>query len=408
MVRRPTFALSVIAAVASLWLGLLAPSADADFGIAKWEAGTCAVDATPVAPCTYASPEASFFTQAAGHPPFGITDFSVNTTGGLLSEPEGNVKDVRVDLPEGLNVNPQATPQCPKAEFEASPANCVGSEVGVSYVTSSLLPAPLPFTVYNLEPDFGAPALFGFNVDVLLVNADVYLVADVATDSDYHEGFTISEVPNAVPLVENRLVFKGDTGGDFLTLGSQCDGPEKTGLKVDSYQNPGQFLSYSTTPPAQIGGCHSVPFAPEIEVGSESPTTDSPSGAQTNVDVPQASVDSSTLRTAKLTLPRGLGLNPAAAPGLQACSDEQFGVGVKKPSNCPPASKIGVVSIQTPVLPPNSLPGEVYLGSQQSRDPASGNVAWTPPTLSLQAADFVVASVSWASSQVSLTSFGVR
>ncbi len=147
--------------------------------------------------CTYASPKAQFFTQAAGHPPVGLTDFVFNT-GGLLGAPEGNVKDVRVDLPEGLNVDPQAVPQCPKADFEANPASCAASEVGTSIVTStsSVLPLPLTFPVYNLVPDNGSPALFGFNANVpLLLDADVYLVADVAWDSDYHEGFTITRSP---------------------------------------------------------------------------------------------------------------------------------------------------------------------------------------------------------------------
>ena len=70
-----------------------------------------------------------------------------------------------------------------------------------------MLPLPLSFPVYNLVPENGRPALFCFNANVpLLLDADVYLVADVAWESDYHEGFTITEVPKEpVPLVENKL-----------------------------------------------------------------------------------------------------------------------------------------------------------------------------------------------------------
>ena len=74
-----------------------------------------------------------------------------------------------------------------------------------------------------------------------------------------------------------------------------------------------------------------------------------------------------------MSLPRGLGLNPAAAAGLQACTDAQFGKGTKNPVSCPAASQIGTASIQTPVLPAGSLPGKVFLGQQLSRDPTSGN-----------------------------------
>ena len=371
--RKRAGILAAIAAVAAA-LALPAAPAQAEFGVASWEAGTCKSD-TPE--CTYASPKSQFFTQAAGHPPLGLTDFVFNT-GGLLGMPEGNVKDVRVDLPEGLNVDPQAVPQCPKADFEANPASCGASAVGTSIVTSitSVLPLPLSFPVYNLVPDDGSPALFGFNANVpLLLDADVYLVADVAYESDYHEGFTISEVPKEpVPLVENRLVFDGTKGGSFLTMGSQCNGPSATGLRVNSYQDPGRFLTYSTTPPADIDGCGAVPFAPAVATAPESNATDSPTAVAVDVSVPQRlqPQNSSTLRTATVSLPRGLGLNPAAAPDLQFCSTDQLGKGKRTPVACPAASQIGTVSIQTPVLPANSLPGKVFLGQQLSRDPESG------------------------------------
>ncbi len=362
-----------MALAAALVLACSAAPANASFGVSKWEAGTCTGD---LPQCTYSSPGSQFFTQAAGHPPVGLTNFVFNTTGGV---PDDNVKDVRVDLPEGLNVDPQAVPQCPVATFESNAAACSASEVGISEVTSEVLGAPagpLPFPVYNLEPPQGVPALFGFTVGLPLIPiASVYLVADVAWDSDYHEGFTISEVPTTLPLVQNRLVFDGTKGGTFLTMGSQCNGPSTTGLKVDSHQNPGNFLSYATKPPAEIDGCQSVPFKPAIAASAGGAATDSPAPVAVDLTVPQGQqpLNSSTLKTANVSLPRGLGLNPAAAGGLQACTDAQFGKGTKNPVGCPAGSQIGTASIQTPVLPADSLPGKVFLGRQLSRDPTSGN-----------------------------------
>ena len=235
---------------------------------------------------------------------------------------------------------------------------------------------PLPFPVYNLDPPQGVPALFGFSVGLPGIPvANVYLVADVAYDGDYHEGFTISEIPTTLPLVENRLVFDGTKGGTFLTMGSQCNAPSTTTLKVDSYENPGQFQTYPTKPPANSDGCQSVPFAPTVSSASESPTTDSPSGVTVDLKVPQGlqPLNSSTLRTANVSLPRGLGLNPSSAPDLHFCSDAQLGKGTRNPVACPANSQIGTAAIQTPVLPANSLPARVFLGQQLSRDPASGN-----------------------------------
>lgn len=377
--------LSATSAMAvALMLAVMAPAAGAAFGVSKWEAGTCKSDAPK---CTYSSPEAQFFTQAAGHPPTGLTDFAMNVASGLPpigGAPEGAIKDARVDLPEGLNVDPQAVPQCAKASFEANTLNCTASQVGISEVTSEVLGVPvgpLPFPVYNLDPPPGVPALFGFSVGLPGIPvANVYLVADVAWNSDYHEGFTISDIPTTLPLVENRLVFDGTKGGTFLTMGSQCNAPSTTTLKVDSYENPGQFQTYSTKPagpgrPVNSDGCQSVPFAPTVASSSESPTTDSPSGVTVDLKVPQGlqPLNSSTLRTASVSLPRGLGLNPSSAPDLHFCSDAQLGKGTKAPVACPANSQIGTASIQTPVLPANSLPAKVFLGQQLSRDPASGN-----------------------------------
>jgi hypothetical protein len=359
---------------------LSATAADAAFGLKKWEAGTCVADATPVAECTYASPKAQFFTEAAGHPKAGLTDFELNTAP-PLGAPEGKLKDVRVDLPEGLNVDPQAVPQCPKETFESNPTLCATSAVGTSYVTaiSNLLPLQLPFTVYNLVPEFGRPALFGFHVEFpLVVDSDVYLVADVAWDTDYHEGFTISNIPESPPLIRNRLVFDGTSGGTFLTLPSPCNGATTTTIRVTSYE--GQTDSSATTPAGPgnevpIDKCQSVPFDPGVATAPGTTVTDSPAGAAVDLTVPQKlqPQNSSSLRTAKASLPPGMGLNPSAAEVLQACTDAQFGKGTRNPVTCPVGSQIGTVSIQTPVLPPDSLPGKVFLGQQLSRDPESGN-----------------------------------
>src|SRR4249919_617035 len=118
------------AAVVALTLAIAVPVASAAFGVAKWEAGTCMSDAPK---CTYSSPESQFFTQAAGHPPTGLTDFAMTTTGGV---PDGAIKDARVYLPEGLNVNPQAVPQCPKATFESNAIACAASYFWISAVTT--------------------------------------------------------------------------------------------------------------------------------------------------------------------------------------------------------------------------------------------------------------------------------
>ena len=352
--------------------------ASAAFGVSKWEAGTCKSD---LPECTYGSPSSQFYTQAAGHPPIGLTNFVFNKNG---LAPEGAVRNVRVDLPEGLNVNPQAVPQCPKADFEANPATCEASKVGVSEVSALTLsilgifevPIKVTANVYNLIPDEGHPALFGFHVEVpLVVSTNVFLQADIEWAGDYHEGFTISEITNAVPLTQNRLVFNGQSGGNFLTMASPCNGPIGSTLKVESYEgaSEGPIL---TTPPAPIGGCGSVPFAPNVTAASSGPT-DSSAPVTVSLNIPQhpgaGELSSSTVKSANVTLPAYTGLNPATAPGLKFCPDKSFPLKSKAAVSCPAESQVGTIAIEAPELPAGSLKGPVYLAEQKSRDPLSGN-----------------------------------
>ncbi len=95
------------------------------------------------------------------------------------------------------------------------------------------------------------------------------------------------------------------------------------------------------------------------------------------MEVPQKAgkeaINSSTLKEAKITLPEGMTLNPAAASGLEACTDAQFGRGTGGPVNCPSGSQIGTVAIETPTLPAKSLQGAVYVGAPLSSSPKSGS-----------------------------------
>jgi hypothetical protein len=368
-----------------------------------WQAGTC------VNPeCAPQDPPASFYETAAGHPPFGITQFIIKHTTELTHlEPEVDLKTLRVDLPIGLSVNPGATPQC-AAEH---PAECATqqplSRVGESIVKVSpeaplLPPVPITAQVYNLVPKPGEPARFGFTVEAvpdlpLLPPSDIYLEADVAWDSDFHEGFTIN-VPkvSSVKLLENRLVFDGlahvaGHPGFFLTTPSTCFDPSSpafahtysTYARGDSIQNPdpsfpngSPFVESPLPPGTSPKDCGSIPFNPGLHLNPGTDQVDSPAGATTEVTLPveedATAQETSTMRTARVTLPSGMGLNPSAANGLQACTDDQFGKGTRNPVQCPEASKVGTATVVTPPLPEGPLTGNIYVGTQKSRNPESG------------------------------------
>ena len=375
-----------------------------------WQAGTCSEEPPEsVADCSVATP-GQFFERAAAHPNWGFTQFIVkHETPGPLETPIGELETVRVDLPVGLSVNPGATKRCPLATFEAGAGGCPPeSKVGESAVTASLLGIPTPPTppltrvhVYNVVPSEGEPARFGLE----LAGNEVFLKADVAWAGDYHEGFTIAvpQVADLEPLVKglilkNRLVFDGRAGdGTFITTPSTCLGEATPGPSESAYST--YLLAGSYAEEAQSGyvfpqsaeprfespippdtspkECDSIPYEPAVEVEPSTMATNSPTGATVEIEVPHIvgadEQDSSTTKTAQVTLPAGMGINPSAANGLKTCSDAEFHKSSKAPVECPPESKIGTVTIESPPLPEGNLEGDVYVGEQLSRDPTSGD-----------------------------------
>ncbi len=410
----------------------LAPTVDSG-----WQAGTCKYEPPEVQAegiCSVATTH-QFYETAAGHPKWGFTQFIVKhkteepLPGQKLEKPEKEVATIRVDLPVGLSVNPGATEVCPLATFKSGAANCESlypeSKVGESFVTTALpvtgivTPPTKPLTqvpVFNVEPVFGEAARFGLE----LADNEVFLQGDVAWASDYHEGFTI-DVPKTLPTVlgtglvlKNRLVFKGISGdGTFLTTPSTCLGEAfpwgpaghvySTWLLAQSWDEKEEeeaggpyAFPRSAEPPFESPipqgtspkKCGTIPYDPSIDVEPNTGTTNSPAGPAVEIAVPhllpnvanEDEQDSSNTRSATVTLPAGMGLNPSAATGLKTCDDSQFGKGTEAPITCPPESIIGRAKIESPPLgnktvpqPEEDLEGNVYAGKQLSHDPLSGN-----------------------------------
>jgi len=86
---------------------------------------------------------------------------------------------------------------------------------------------------------------------------------------------------------------------------------------------------------------------------------------------------SPALDNAVATLPQGVAINPGAADGLQACTDNaaeppgspgnEIGLGSNAQPACPHASQVGTVEVTTPLLP-DVLHGEVYVSADHSNN----------------------------------------
>lgn len=173
----------------------------------------------------------------------------------------------------------------------------------------------------------------------------------------------------------------------LLTNPTRCDGePVITTMHLSPWQSPGAFeadgdpdltdplwKSYSAAAPP-ITGCDALAFHPTIDVATSSSSPGAPSGLEFKLNLPQTdAVDglaTAHLRNAAVTLPPGTTVNPGSADGLASCSSSQIGLVSKSPvrftklePSCPLASKIGTVTIDTPLLA-DPIGGDVFLAAQ--------------------------------------------
>jgi hypothetical protein len=458
-----------------------APAAQAapEFGVETLVAGNCtasfeACGSVNVGPYsiikepTLAEAKEQAYTQAAGHPPFGITDFKVNTEGTLPNEvpaglAEGKVvKHVRTDVGPGVSTNPEAVPKCTMKAFDASAKEeeavpgtgfypkpeCseTGSEstvIGVNKVTvyagpNGVAPGvsdlPLEGTAYNVEQPQGVASVFGVALKLPMaltaaslkkgfkeaeekgakpgengfpsLPAQAFLEAqqyyahtlingNVEWAGNYHDYYEIN-VSTALPLISSRLVLKGNIGstgnGGYITLPSNCAGvgPATTNtVTLESATGQTAAKKYITLIPTE--GCNGaapfepVPFLPTFKLTPETTQSDLPDGITTELSLPHnplpTEIDSSQLKTATVTLPEGLTLNPSAANGLKACTPAQIGIGTRNAVSCPAESKIGEVTLTVPDLPAaEPLTGSLYLGG-----PESGPITGPPYTMYIDA-----------------------
>jgi hypothetical protein len=355
-------------------------------------------------------------TQAGSHP-FALStrievkslvekDFSGND---IPRSEGGNVRDIEVNLPPGLVGDPGATPACPARQFsQGLNSSFIGvvcpDDTQIGTVRLDLSGAYSEGPVYNLEPPKGDPAEFGFKV----FSVPVVLVPSVRTGSDYGVSVRFTGIPEEKSTINGAVTLWGvpadarhngqrgecleknesrspgtpeyecpvsGTPKPFLSMPTSCTGPLTVGASIDSWLDPGSFVSTSTTMPGMTG-CEKLDFTPQIVVSPEPAQAASPSGLSVEIRVPQTyenpeGLAESNLKDTTVTLPAGVTVNPAAGDGLAGCSEEQFGLHDAVEVACPDAAKIGQVEIVTPLLP-NPLRGSAFL-AQQGNLPGNGS-----------------------------------
>ena len=326
--------------------------------------------------------------------------------------PVERFKDTIVHLPAGMVGDPTATPvRCTAAQLSDFDREGVGertsdcpeeSQVGIVHLIY-LQPGGGPDVValYNMVPRPGVPAELGF-----LYQAEAISIVAHVRPSDHGIDLESPDAVSSVAISEVDVTLWGVpadsshdylrhlcTGGwhgnvegrrcpskaprrAFLRTPTSCTGPLPWSAEVSTYTHPETFVHAEATSPG-LTGCELLPFAPSFALTPHALTPDTPTGLDATVSLPQErapeGLATADLRTATVTLPQGLSLNPSSAAGLQACGDADLKLGVDGAATCPDASKVGTVSLTTPLID-HPLSGSIFVRPQASDDPASGNL----------------------------------
>jgi hypothetical protein len=371
-------------------------------------------------------------TVAGSHPSLLSFEIGLNEAGEFEDEPgsvfpDGDLRNLRLEIPSGMIINPSVTPVCPQSQFRThrsspfepslSGENCPdNSQLGTVEVESSV--GTRTFGLVNLEPPPGVVAELGFAPFGAPLTLKVRLVADAA--GGYALVIDAKDVPQALSL--HRLTIhlwgvpwaashdgeRGDCLNEanptlpwaqcsvgkplefppkaYLTLPPKCSGPLSFTATATSWQQPGTASASalnrdSSGQPAEMQ-CKYLQFNPELTGHLDNTKASAPSGF-----VFRLHVNHDRLTTPGLTsptppkemivrLPQGTTLNPSVGAGLGVCTPAQFAA--ETPYNgtgagCPNGSKIGTVSVHTPIFnnqfEGDLLTGAVYLAKPD--DPAT-------------------------------------
>ncbi len=292
---------SLVALIVSALAAVAAPAAQASFGIEAIFAANCNVSTCG----EFGGPalkNSELFTQAAGHPPAGITAFQVTTDGKSFpnAAPTGIVTHVRTDVAPGVSTSPEAVEKCSFEQFgttEVSPGfflepKCkAASEIGVNQVVVYLGPEaspkggdlPVEGKVYNLEQPTGLASDFGVALKLPLPLTEVLfkgtplekvqLYAHTLIEggvewgaeskgtgkADYHDYYEI-KVSTTLPLISSRLILEGTRGttghGGFITNPSSCTGTgPQTTTTISVTPKEGETAKRGYSGPLGTEGC---------------------------------------------------------------------------------------------------------------------------------------------------------
>jgi len=346
--------------------------------------------------------------SVAGSHPYALT-----ASVGL--NPGEHLRNLRLDMPSGLLLNPETTDVCLPSQFGAprdspfeaseSGESCPdSSQVGTVDVYSSREGgAPRRFGLFSLRPRQGVPAQLGFVPYRLPVAFDMQIRADGT--GRYSFGLDAADIPQA--LAADRLdlnlwgtpwglAHDGERGDclneaeptfpwakcslsttqkiePLLTLPTDCDAPLTFTAGLGPWEVAGpEVLTYTAQKngqPVRPEHCNELAFKPigfgqldDRKASSSSGLAFTLFDNDEGLSEPSKRVRSQ-VRKAVVSLPEGVTINPSLGAGLGVCTPAQYTAEeatVPQGAACPGVAKIGSFTVDTPLFP-DPLTGAIYL-----------------------------------------------
>ena len=352
--------------------------------------------------------------RAGGHPDL-VTEIRVPTeevsTG---REPVEDMNELMLDLPQGLLGDLSGAPTCTVGQMAAALCS-VDDQVGTVALDVPLFnqsafghTPDILMPIYNLRTESGDEvARLGFKVGFVDVLPQISI--KLREEGDYGMRATLS-LPRQQPIAGFKFTIWGvpadpvhDADRIDPTWGCILDYRDEFEVEPATFGgvNPcpplpppslprRAFLSDPTTcgtpMPARLlltgfsgsvvdrtvslgsmdeASCAAVPFEPSLSVATDAGArAGRPAGLDVAVKVPQTTnpdaAISSHLKDTEITLPPGVVLNPPAADGLVACTDQELRIGEAGEDRCPDAAKVGEVEIDAPAVEA-TLKGGIYI-----------------------------------------------
>jgi hypothetical protein len=369
-------------------------------------------------------------TQAGSHPDQLNLSLGLRLGGEFENQPgvpfpDGDLRNLEIELPAGLILNPSVLNQCsptgfstPRSSpFEASKAgeSCpVSSQIGTAEVATAHGGGEVRrFGLFSLTPPAGVAAQIGFAPYGSPVIFDLALPQ--GADGTYALTLQARNLPQTLDLHSLSLSLWGTpwiTAHDgergnclneeepafpwakcsvgtpanapplaYVSLPARCAGPLSVSVSASAWQQPAEVSAQATSDaggePAQLHGCSSLHFKSSSEGTLSDKKASSPAGYNFRLEnEPESLVDPNVLlapSTKKMvvSLPAGVSVNPSVGAGLGTCSPSQYAAetALSAPGQgCTNGSKLGDFSVRSPLFP-GLFEGAIYLATPD--DPAT-------------------------------------